>query len=32
VRELLLEHGFEEIKTRRDLGDHERITFGRVPC
>ncbi|MGA3682188.1 MULTISPECIES: peptide chain release factor N(5)-glutamine methyltransferase [Pseudomonas] len=32
VRELLLAHGFEEIKTRRDLGDHERITFGRVPC
>ncbi|MEN5030396.1 peptide chain release factor N(5)-glutamine methyltransferase [Pseudomonas sp. Ps21-P2] len=32
VRELLLAHGFEEIKTRRDLGDHERITFGRVRC
>jgi release factor glutamine methyltransferase len=32
VRELLLEHGFEQIQTRRDLGDHERITFGRVPC
>jgi release factor glutamine methyltransferase len=32
VRELLLAHGFEQIQTRRDLGDHERITFGRVPC
>jgi release factor glutamine methyltransferase len=32
VRELLLEHGFEQIQTRRDLGDHERITFGRLPC
>ena len=32
VRELLLVHGFEQIQTRRDLGDHERITFGRVPC
>jgi release factor glutamine methyltransferase len=32
VRELLNTHGFEQIQTRRDLGDHERITFGRVPC
>jgi release factor glutamine methyltransferase len=32
VRELLNLHGFEQIQTRRDLGDHERITFGRVPC
>ncbi|MFJ3486378.1 peptide chain release factor N(5)-glutamine methyltransferase [Pseudomonas sp. NPDC090202] len=32
VRELLDRHGFEQIQTRRDLGDHERITFGRVPC
>lgn len=31
VRELLNRHGFEQIQTRRDLGDHERITFGRVP-
>jgi release factor glutamine methyltransferase len=31
VRELLDRHGFEQIQTRRDLGDHERITFGRVP-
>ncbi|HEY0290011.1 MAG TPA: peptide chain release factor N(5)-glutamine methyltransferase [Pseudomonas sp.] len=32
VRDLLNSHGFEHIQTRRDLGDHERITFGRVPC
>jgi release factor glutamine methyltransferase len=32
VRELLNRYGFEQIQTRRDLGDHERITFGRVPC
>lgn len=32
VRELLSLHGFEQIQTRRDLSDHERITFGRVPC
>jgi release factor glutamine methyltransferase len=32
VRELLSRHGFEQIQTRRDLGEHERITFGRVPC
>jgi len=32
VRELLNRHGFEQIQTRRDLGDHERITFGRAPC
>ncbi|TDV69756.1 peptide chain release factor N(5)-glutamine methyltransferase [Pseudomonas sp. LP_7_YM] len=32
VRDLLLGHGFEQIQTRRDLGDHERITFGRVSC
>jgi release factor glutamine methyltransferase len=31
VRELLNRHGFEQIQTRRDLGEHERITFGRVP-
>ena len=31
VRELLNRHGFEQIQTRRDLGDHERITFARVP-
>lgn len=32
VRDLLSKHGFEKIQTRRDLGDHERITFGRLPC
>jgi release factor glutamine methyltransferase len=32
VRDLLNSHGFEQIQTRRDLGDNERITFGRVPC
>ena len=32
VRELLSSHGFDKIQTRRDLGDHERITFGRLPC
>jgi release factor glutamine methyltransferase len=32
VRDLLSGQGFEKIQTRRDLGDHERITFGRLPC
>lgn len=32
VRDLLTGHGFERIQTRRDLGDHERISFGRLPC
>jgi release factor glutamine methyltransferase len=32
VRDLLNGHGFEQIQTRRDLGDNERITFGRTPC
>lgn len=32
VRDLLSSRGFEKIQTRRDLGDHERITFGRLPC
>ncbi|KQQ50819.1 protein-(glutamine-N5) methyltransferase, release factor-specific [Pseudomonas sp. Leaf127] len=32
VRALLLRHGYERIQTRRDLGDHERITFGSLPC
>jgi release factor glutamine methyltransferase len=32
VRELFSRAGFEKIQTRRDLGDHERITFGRLPC
>jgi release factor glutamine methyltransferase len=32
VRDLLSSHGFEKIQTRRDLGEQERITFGRMPC
>ncbi|KTB73973.1 MULTISPECIES: peptide chain release factor N(5)-glutamine methyltransferase [Pseudomonas] len=32
VRELLIRNGFERIQTRRDLGEHERITFGCKPC
>ncbi|MEX5535311.1 MULTISPECIES: peptide chain release factor N(5)-glutamine methyltransferase [Pseudomonas] len=32
VRELLIREGFERIQTRRDLGEHERITFGCKPC
>ena len=32
VRDLLVQNGFERVKTRRDLGDHERITFGHLPC
>ncbi|MDF2643679.1 MAG: hemK, partial [Pseudomonas sp.] len=31
-RDLLTGHGFERIQTRRDLGEHERITFGCLPC
>ncbi|QHF01860.1 peptide chain release factor N(5)-glutamine methyltransferase [Pseudomonas asturiensis] len=32
VRDLLIQQGFERIQTRRDLGEHERITFGCRPC
>lgn len=32
VRDLLSGQGFEKIQTRRDLGEHERITFGCLPC
>lgn len=32
VRDLLIRQGFERIQTRRDLGGHERITFGCMPC
>ncbi|KOP51632.1 MULTISPECIES: peptide chain release factor N(5)-glutamine methyltransferase [Pseudomonas syringae group] len=32
VRELLIRQGFERIQTRRDLGEHERITFGCKLC
>ncbi|MBU6956761.1 peptide chain release factor N(5)-glutamine methyltransferase [Pseudomonas sp. CVAP len=32
VRDLLLTQGFEEVHSRKDLGDHERISLGRLPC
>ena len=32
VRELLAQHGFEQIESREDLGGHERISLGRLPC
>ncbi|MCY1409589.1 Release factor glutamine methyltransferase [compost metagenome] len=32
VRALLAEHGFIEVASRTDLGGHERITLGRLPC
>ena len=32
VRELLVLHGFEQVESRKDLGDHERISLGRLPC
>ncbi|MGV8918735.1 MAG: peptide chain release factor N(5)-glutamine methyltransferase [Pseudomonas sp.] len=32
VRELLLAQGFEGVHSRIDLGNHERITLGRLPC
>lgn len=32
VRELLVQNGFVEVESRRDLGGHERITLGRLPC
>lgn len=32
VRSLLAEHGFVEVASRRDLGGHERISLGRLPC
>lgn len=32
VRQLLSAHGFAEVASRRDLGGHERITLGRLPC
>lgn len=31
VRGLLLERGFVDVESRRDLGSHERISFGRLP-
>lgn len=32
VRELLARNGFEQIESRLDLGGHERISLGRLPC
>ena len=32
VRDLLLDAGFVEVESRKDLGTHERITLGRLPC
>lgn len=32
VRDLLQIAGFEQIESRQDLGGHERITLGRLPC
>lgn len=32
VRELLVEQGYQRVQTRRDLADHERISFGCLPC
>ena len=32
VRQLLQDAGFSEIESRKDLGGHERITLGRLPC
>lgn len=32
VRELLSRQGFSEVTSLRDLGGHERISLGRLPC
>ena len=32
VREILQEHGFAEVVSRRDLGGNERCSGGRWPC
>src|SRR5450830_1382524 len=32
VRDLLLTRGFEDVHSRTDLGGHERISLGRLPC
>ncbi|WP_213875282.1 peptide chain release factor N(5)-glutamine methyltransferase [Pseudomonas sp. dw_358] len=32
VRALLAGRGFERVESRVDLGGHERITLGRLPC
>ncbi|MFS2071473.1 peptide chain release factor N(5)-glutamine methyltransferase [Pseudomonas sp. CT11-2] len=32
VCDLLLTRGFEEVHSRTDLGGHQRISLGRLPC
>ncbi|AGZ37061.1 MULTISPECIES: peptide chain release factor N(5)-glutamine methyltransferase [unclassified Pseudomonas] len=32
VQALLTARGFTEVASRKDLGGHERITMGRLPC
>ncbi|WP_192558980.1 peptide chain release factor N(5)-glutamine methyltransferase [Pseudomonas allokribbensis] len=32
VRDLLLTQGLEEVHSRTDLGGHQRISLGRLPC
>ncbi|MDY7568126.1 peptide chain release factor N(5)-glutamine methyltransferase [Pseudomonas sp. RTC3] len=32
VRDLMAGQGFERVHSRKDLGGHERITLGRLPC
>ncbi|BBP57338.1 peptide chain release factor N(5)-glutamine methyltransferase [Pseudomonas sp. St316] len=32
VRDLLRVHGFTEVHSRKDLGGHERISLGCLPC
>ncbi|MGE8386387.1 MAG: peptide chain release factor N(5)-glutamine methyltransferase [Pseudomonas sp.] len=32
VRTLLVAQGFIDVASRRDLGGHERISLGRLPC
>lgn len=32
VRELMAQQGFEQVESREDLGGHERVTLGRLPC
>ena len=31
TRELLTNRGFEQVRTRRDLGGNERVSWGRLP-
>lgn len=32
VRDLLQSQGFDEVHSRQDLGGHQRISLGRLPC